>query len=292
MSAPTGFKRLGVVLGALAGAILIVLAVASYLITAESASAAVQAEIKAATGFEPTVRGPVSLSVFPSPRVLLGDVAMAGPDGRDPPLTVERMVVHLRWLPLLVGRFDIADVALDHPHITVKIDRQGRFNWSPQIEALARTVRAGERTDAQTLSFSEIRIANGVIAVEDGVRDTTERLEKVELSLAWPSIAKGFAATGRVAWRDESLDMGLTIADFTAALSGDVSGLKLRVAGPAGKLAFDGSISYLPSLKIDGTLVVDAPSLRNALHWASGKPLPGGGLGRLSSRRGRTWWAG
>ena len=132
------------------------------------------------------------------------------------------------------------------------------------------------------MSFSEIRISNGVIVVEDGMRDRTETLERVELSLAWPSIAKRFAATGHVSWRDEPLDIGLTIADFPAALAGDVSGLKLRVAGAPVKLAFDGAMSYLPSIKIDGTLAADTVSLRNALRWVSGKPLPASGLGRLS----------
>jgi AsmA protein len=282
VSAPTGFKRLGVAVGAFAGVGLFVLAVASYLISADAASDAVKTEIKAATGFEPAVRGPVSLSVFPSPRVTLGDVALAGPEGRDPPLTVERMVAHVRWLPLLMGRFDIADVALEHPRITLSIDREGHSNWSPLVDTLARTVRAGDRASAQTLSFSEIRIADGVVVVEDGARGWTETLERVELSLAWPSIARGFAATGRVAWRDEPLDIGLTIADFPAALAGDVSGLKLRVAGAPVKLAFDGSMSYLPSVKIDGTLAADAASLRSALRWVSGKPMPGSGLGRFS----------
>ena len=82
MSAPTGFKRLGVAVGALVGAGLILLVAVSYLVSADAARDAVMAEIKAATGFEPTVRGPVSLSLFPSPQVSLGDVAL-GNAGRS-----------------------------------------------------------------------------------------------------------------------------------------------------------------------------------------------------------------
>ena len=282
MSAPTGFKRLAVAAGVIAGLGIIVLAVASYLISADAASHAVMADVKAATGFEPTVRGPVSVSLFPSPRVTLGEVALTGADDRSPPLTVERLVAHVRWLPLLAGRFDIADIALDHPRIMLSIDAAGHSNWSPLVDTLARTVRAGNRTGAKTLSFSEIRIANGGVVIEDGMRGGVETLERVELSLAWPSIANRFAATGRFTWRDEPLDVGLTIADFSAALAGDDSGLKLRLAGVPGKLAFDGVMSYLPNMKIDGTLAADGTSLREALYWISGKRLPGSGLGVFS----------
>lgn len=282
MSAPTGFKRLGIAVGALLGAALILLVAVSYLVSAEAARDAVTAEIKAATGFEPTVRGPVSLSLFPSPQVSLRDVALGEAGVRDSPLTVERIVAHVRWLPLLAGRFEIADVALDHPRITLSIDREGRSNWSPLIDTLARTVRTGGEAGAKTLSFSEIHIGNGVVQIEDAAHGRTETLEKVELSLAWPLIAKRFAATGHVSWRDEPLDIGLTIADLPAALAGDVSGLKLRVAGTQVKLAFDGSISYLPSVKVDGTIAADTVSLRNALRWVSGHSLPGKGFGRLS----------
>ena len=41
-------------------------------------------------------------------------------------------------------------------------------------------------------------------------------------------------------------------------------------------------MSYLPNLKIDGTLAADSPSLREALRWAGDTALPEGGLGRFA----------
>ena len=68
-------------------------------------------------------------------------------------------------------------------------------------------------------------------------------------------------------------------ADLLAALSGDRSGLKLRLAGAPFKLAFDGHISQRPTLKMEGTLATDGKSLRDAMRWAGMQPLPGGGGG-------------
>ena len=58
--------------------------------------------------------------------------------------------------------------------------------------------------------------------------------------------------------------------------------MKLRIAGTPMKAAFEGAISFKPTLKIEGTLAADAASLRNALIWAGQKPLPGGGFGRFA----------
>jgi AsmA protein len=282
VSAPAGFKRLAAAVVAVAAGGLVLLGLASYLVSVEVARDAVTAEVRAVTGLQPSVRGASTLSMFPSPRVSLGDVALAGFAVDEQPFVADALVANLRWLPLLAGRIEIADVALVRPHITVRFGADGRSNWSPLLETLARTLRPGAEPDRRTLSFSEIRIAEGVVVLQEAGRDTSEVLEGVALSLAWPSIAKSFAATGRVTWRDEPLDVSVAISDFRAALAGETSGLKLRIGGAPLKAAFEGTMGVRPTLKIDGTLAADAPSLRAAMSWMTGRPLYGVGLGRFA----------
>jgi AsmA protein len=190
----------------------------------------------------------------------------------------ERLVAHLRFLPLLIGRIEIADIALDRPHIAVQFDTDGQSNWSPLLASLARALTPV----GHIVSFSEIRINGGTVSVRDAERDLVESMSEVELSLAWPSITKSFGATGRFVWRNEPVDASVTISDFLAALSGDTSGLKLRLSGAPLRLAFEGVMSNRPSFKVDGTLSADAPSLREALRWTGDTPLPGGGFGRFT----------
>ena len=127
-----------------------------------------------------------------------------------------------------------------------------------------------------------MRIDNGTVVVRDAARKTDETLTDVDFSLAWPSISKSFGATGRFVWHDEPVDASLTLADFPAALAGNRTGLKLRLAGAPMKAAFEGSISVKPTLKIEGTLAADAASLREALIWTGQQPLPGGGFGHFA----------
>ena len=58
--------------------------------------------------------------------------------------------------------------------------------------------------------------------------------------------------------------------------------MKIRLAGAPVKFAFEGNWSTRPTLKIEGTLAADAPSLRDTLRWAGLKPLSGGGFGRFA----------
>ena len=53
------------------------------------------------------------------------------------------------------------------------------------------------------------------------------------------------------------------------------------------KAAFDGAVSFKPTLKIEGTLAADAPSLRNAVIWAGTEAVAGRRLRAVSRSRRR-----
>src|SRR5665213_916690 len=277
LTAAIGFKRLGLTLLAAIAVGAGVLVAASYLISADAVRRQVLSEIRAVTGLNPILRGEASVSLFPTGSVSFADVVLG--DAKRPALTAERLTARLRFFPLLVGRVEIADVALERPTIAIDLEANGTSNWSGLIEALARS----QQKDApRVAAFSEMRIENGTVLVRSKENKIDETLGDVAFSLAWPSISKSFGASGRFVWHDEPLDMSLTLGDFPAALAGNRTGLKLRIAGSPIKAAFEGAISVKPTLKIEGTLAADAASMRNALTWFGQKPLPGGGFGHFA----------
>ncbi|HEY6381284.1 MAG TPA: AsmA family protein [Pseudolabrys sp.] len=276
MTTANGLKRLGFILLAVIAGGLAVLTTAGYLVSADAVRQQVLAEIREVTGLEPVFRGKASVSLFPTGSVNFADVVLG--DAKEPALSAERLTARLRFFPLLIGRVEIADVALENPRIAIDFRPNGQSNWSALIEALTRSQTTAHRLTA----FSEMRINGGTVVIRDEARQLNETLYGVEFSLAWPSISKSFGATGRFVWHDAPMDASLTLADFAAALAGNRSGLKLRVSGEPMKAAFEGAISLKPTLKIEGTLAADAASLRSALVWTGQKPLPGGGFGRFA----------
>src|SRR5216683_5401187 len=274
-----GMKRLGMPIAALLGLALVGLIGTSWFLNRDALREAVEAQIRAVTGLDLLITGAIDVSVFPGSYVSFHDVGLKGGGTTAPALQVDVLTANLRLLPLLLRRFEIADVMMLRPHIHVTRDAGGGSNWTPFIDTIARAMKPG--ADNQ-VSFSEIRIQDGVLDYEDAANHLSEMLDDIDLSLAWPSISRSFAATGQFDWRGERVDGSVSASDFVAALSGERSGLKARLASPPMKLAFDGTVANRTSLMMEGTVTIDSLSLRNALRWM-GQPPPGsGGFGRFA----------
>src|SRR5215831_5130479 len=274
-----GMKRLGTPVAALLGLALVALIACSWLINRDDLREAVEAQIHAVTGLDLVVKGGIDISVFPGSYVSFHDVGLKDGGSAEPALQVDVLTANLRLLPLLLQRFEIADLMLLRPHIHVLREANGESNWTPFIQSIARAMKPGSENQ---VSFSEIRVQDGVLNYEDAGNHASEKLEDIDLSLAWPSISRSFAATGQFDWRGQRVDGSIGISDFVAALSGDRSGLKARLASSPLKLAFDGTVANRTSAMMEGTLTIDSPSLRDALQWTGQAPPAGGGFGRFA----------
>ena len=275
-----GMKRLAMPIAALLAAVFVGLVVTSWLIDKDAVRRSVEQQLRVATGLDLVGGDDVEISLLPASYVTLRKVGLKGADAKSGELlTVDELTANLRLLPLLARRYEIADVTLVNPQFNVTRDADGRSNWTPIIETLAKSIKPGIDS---TVSFSEIRIVDGILTYKNAKQDVDETISDIDLSLGWPSISRSFAATGQFDWRGERIDGSLSIADFIAALSGDRSGLKLRAMSVPLKVAFDGTIANRASLLMEGTLSADSPSLRNAMRWA-GETTPGaGGMGRFA----------
>src|SRR5215510_13689263 len=251
----------------------------SLAIPADNVRERVKAQIAAVTGLDPVLSGKVAVSLFPTGSARFDDVRLGDQRAGTSALTTEQLVVRLPFFPLLIGQIEIADITLVHPTITIGFDKDGRSNWSGHIDTLARALQPSPE---RTRSFSEIRITGGTVRLHDAAQKIVQTLNNVEFALAWPAISRSFAATGRFTWRDQPIDTTLSLTDFVAALTGDRSGLKLRLSGALIKLAYDGYLSHRPTLKMEGTISADTASLRDTLRWASQWSSPVGGFGRFA----------
>jgi AsmA protein len=281
LTAATGLKRLGIAAAAIIAAVFVTLIALSFLMPAASVRDTVAKQIHAVTGLDPILRGEVAVSLFPSGTVSFRNVLLGDDRTGEPAVVADEMTVRLRYFPLLAGRIEIADVTLVRPTITITFSPDGQSNWSGLIESLARALAPNPDRAA---SFSEIGIHDGTIIVRHAAKDYVERLENVEFQVAWPSISRSFGANGHLVWHGEPVEASLTLTDFLAALSGQRSGVKVRFAGAPLKLAFDGAASAQPTLRVEGTLGVEAPSLRDAMRWTGKTKVPFGGFGRFALR--------
>src|ERR1700712_1871441 len=172
-----GMKRLGMPVAALLGVALIAVIAMSWLLNRDALRQAIEAQIRAVTGLELVVKGNIEVSVFPGSYVSFHDVGLKGGGTADPALSVDVLTANLRLLPLLLQRFEIADVMMLRPQIRVIRDARGDSNWTPFIDTIARTMKPG--ADNQ-LSFSEIRIQDGILTYDDAANHLTEKLDDID----------------------------------------------------------------------------------------------------------------
>ncbi len=281
MIAAIGLKRVAIAVAAMVAVAFVTLIALSFLMPAAAVRDAVAKQIQTVTGLNPVLRGDFKVSLFPSGTVSFHNVLLGDDRTGTPAVMADELIARLRYFPLLAGRIEIADVTLVRPTITVTFRADGQSNWSGLMATLAHALAPDPN---RTASFSEIGINDGTIVVHDEAKNIIERLENVEFQLAWPSISRSFGANGHFDWHGETVEGSLTLSDFLAALSGDHSGVKIRFAGAPLKLAFDGAMSSQPTLKAEGMLSVDAPSLRDALLWTGKSKVPFGGFGRFALR--------
>lgn len=281
MTAAIGLKRLAIAVAAVLAAAFVTLVALSFLIPAASVRDAVKSEIRAVTGLDPILGNDVSLSLFPSGSVRFRNVILGDDRTGEPAVSADELTARLRYFPLLAGRIEIADVTLVHPTINVTFAPDGQSNWSVLIASLAHALQPDP---GRTASFSEIGIQGGTVVVHDAGQGATEKLEDLDFQVAWPSISRSFGANGHFVWHGEPVEASLTLSDFLAALTGQRSGFKVRLSGAPLQLAFDGQASDQPTLKIEGTLNVEAASLRDALRWTGKSKVPFGGFGRFALR--------
>ncbi len=277
----TGLKRLAIAVTAMVAVAFVTLIALSFLIPAAAVRDAVAKQIQAVTGLDPILRGDVSVSLFPSGTANFRNVLLGDDRTGEPAVVADELTARLRYFPLLAGRIEIADVTLVRPTIAITFMPGGQSNWSGLIDSLAHALTPNPD---RIVSFSEIGINDGTILVRDAERGFSEKFENVDFQVAWPSISRSFGATGHLVWHDEPVEASLTLTDFLAALSGQRSGLKVRVTSAPLKVAFDGAAVAQPALRIEGALGVDAPSLRDAMRWTGRTKVPFGGFGRFALR--------
>src|SRR6267143_421850 len=107
-----GMKRLGMPIAALLAVALIGLIATSWFLNRDALREAVEAQIRTVTGLDLVVKGTIDVSVFPGSYVSFHDVGLKGGGTADPALAVDVLTANLRLLPLLLRRFEIADVMM------------------------------------------------------------------------------------------------------------------------------------------------------------------------------------
>ncbi len=169
---------------------LVVLVVASgFLLVArintESNKAAISETVLAATGFELTIGGDLSLSLFPDLGLALTDVRLKNPAFPQELASTSSAVLSVELTPLLRGQIKIREISTADLHANYFIDANGTSIWSTgaaEPGAASRNPSSpGELTELPAFSVDRLRIGNASIDIQDASKQARYQIDNLSL---------------------------------------------------------------------------------------------------------------
>src|SRR5437764_1381671 len=162
--------------GGITALVLIAAAIAVATVDRHTLIGPVQARVKAATGRDLAINGPIDLKLSLEPKVVFSDVTFSTSPGSKAAdmVRAKRIEAQVALLPLLSRRFEVVEVKLADPVIVLETDAKGHANWefgTPLSPASATsTVAAG------AFGVGNFSVDNGTLMYIDGASGKTTRV--------------------------------------------------------------------------------------------------------------------
>ncbi|MBF0628921.1 MAG: AsmA family protein [Magnetococcales bacterium] len=184
-------KRLQWVVGLCAVALL-ALIVTPMLVHPNQYRTPIASLVKGLTGRTLTIRGEVSLSLFPSVELILREVSLADDPafGEEPLARVATLVVGVQFVPLLSGRLAVDRAEMRGLHLKLLRDEKGRSNldaWMMPVEGEKPPTEASSApaeallSRLLALSVAGVELSGATVTWRDAVHAQDGRLDQLDL---------------------------------------------------------------------------------------------------------------
>ncbi len=294
-------KRVFVLALCLVGLIVAAVAALPFLVSTDLAKRGIADEITRLTGRAVTFAGQPRVSFFPHINVELRDVTLANPERMkgDPFITLDAVIGRVRILPLFVGRTEFAEFQLVKPHLSLKVDAEGRANWKvgpdgPSAPSERPEQNSGKAPPPTPVKEPRVRLGRFVIhggsIVYDNERSGQhETIDDIDLSFAWPSVDSPAAGNGRFTWRGQAVQFNAAVGAPIALIAGAVSPLRFAIASTPVRMSFNGTGINIGEMQLNGDMTVTTPSVRRLMAWL-GKPMGQGSTFGAAAISGKLTW--
>lgn len=252
------------------------------------------AQVKAATGRELTIAGPLELKPSLVPLLVANGVTLSNAAGGSRPVMVkiERVEAEIALLPLLKREFRIQRLVLSTPEILLETDAQGRGNWqfAPTAAAVPTAIQAPTDGSPPTrLSLRELKIKNAHVKWRDGRSGRTDTLNLHKIAFVpepGPAGLLGVQIIGD--YQGDEYSVNGKVGGMAGLGARKPWPVQLRAAFHGNTLSVEGSIADpLAGAGADLKLAVQGDELA-LLARLAGHPLPPIGPFKLSGRLNET----
>ncbi|MGO9004214.1 MAG: AsmA family protein [Beijerinckiaceae bacterium] len=221
----------------------------------------IEAQIRRTTGLSTTITGTARFRLLPQPEVEITNVAMSDPSGA---LRIEAasLTGYLRFLPLLVGRFEIARASLTHPALVIDLD--GRPMTPDSAIGRAAEAKSSDRENAASdyTRLGSVDLVDGSARLQSQSAHVDRLLEDVNVSIDWPNLSAAAEVSGRFKFREEPVELAAWFAQPLELIRGAESALTLTVRSSVATLSTSGTFAAGSHLQYRGRIEAKIASLR------------------------------
>ncbi|MGH6796759.1 MAG: AsmA family protein, partial [Roseiarcus sp.] len=230
-------------------AVMSVALVAPYFIDWSAQRAKIEARLRAITGANVSLAGPVELRLLPTPYLALGEGLVSAPGADGPKLSFASARLELALAKLPSGQIRFSDIRLEKPVLTIMRGADGALKLPPLRMA-----------GLHSTGFDRLIVRDGRVEIVGAANGATLEISGVEIDAGAPSLDGPTHLSGQFSGPDND-----PVVFRLASENPGPEGTPLRIAvdaGPSWPAAeFDGALEGDPAAGISGLRLAGAATL-------------------------------
>ncbi|HYC03808.1 MAG TPA: AsmA family protein [Azospirillaceae bacterium] len=239
------------------------------LVPKEAVVARLEQEVKARTGRTLDIRGPVDFSVLPDLAVTVRDVRFAGLPGGADLLTLGRLDLQLKLMPLLSGEARVDRFVLVQPRIALEKDAKGRANWDIQTGTPS---SEGGAMPLQQIDLGDVFIRDGQLTYADAAAGTKRTVDGLNATLHMDGLDDPLSLDAALRLDGRPAEIDLEVGRARVLLEGGEAPLSLAAKAQGLEFGLKGKLSKPVGgeTALAGDLTADVKSLAGLMEWLGG----------------------
>ncbi len=209
------------------------------------------------TGRAVEIKGPVSVRLFPFPRLQADNVVVANSDmpGGDAFITADQLVVRMALDGLFAGELRVEEIIVEKPVVALERGRNGEGNWTlePQEE-----LRKSGLLDKVRLD--KIIVHDGTFLFVDRGKNAEMSIREFNGTFSAPNIQGPWRAAGRGSVASQIVDLQFTTSSYVKGQPLR-AGFKILPTNPS-----------LPVFSFDGQIAEDGNNWQSQAGSGCGRP--------------------
>tara|TARA_R110000751_G_scaffold48679_1_gene108259 strand:+ start:591 stop:2504 length:1914 start_codon:yes stop_codon:yes gene_type:complete len=260
--------------------IVLLIVVATQLISTEDIVNQVSTNVEQSTGRVLTVNGEQSLSVFPSLTLALNDVNFSNVAGGSKPnmASINELLIHIPWFSVFSGELAIEKFVINDPNILLEKSVDGSVNW--QFSTMANTDHDTEKDtktsptndkpvtlpDGFDISLGQVEINGGKLTFIDHQSKETKIIDQLDLAITMPSLRQALNLSGSVRYMAQTLELESIITSPAKAINNQPFAVELNLTSALVKLNYQGEVVQQGE-ELNGKLSLSGDSVKALLNW-------------------------